>query len=221
MSPFASSPASSSSASRRSQGGPAVSRLLLLAAAAAAVGGLLLAHGAVVRMADMAAAGGSASDVVESSFPLGPGVEDGIIGDEGASVDDDVPALRHLDPALRDALHRAADAAEADGIRFIVNSGWRSARLQEKLLADAVDDYGSREEAARWVASPDTSAHVTGDAVDIGGWDATDWLQRRGAAFGLCQIYDNERWHFELRPDAVDSGCPVRFPDPTYDPRMR
>ena len=28
--------------------------------------------------------------------------------------------------------------------------------------------YGSEAEAARWVATPDTSAHVSGDAVDIG-----------------------------------------------------
>ena len=32
--------------------------------------------------------------------------------------------------------------------------------------------------------------------------------------YGLCQIYGNEPWHYELRPDAVDHGCPrhVRRP---------
>ena len=42
-----------------------------------------------------------------------------------------------------------------------------------------------------------------------------------GAGYGLCQIYDNEPWHFELRPDAVDHGCPDRYADPTQDPRMQ
>ena len=40
-------------------------------------------------------------------------------------------------------------------------------------------------------------------------------------AYGLCQIYGNEPWHFELRPDAVDHGCPPTYADPTHDPRMQ
>ena len=31
---------------------------------------------------------------------------------------------------------------------------------------------------------------------------ATAWLSEHGAAYGLCQIYGNEPWHYELRPDA-------------------
>lgn len=27
-------------------------------------------------------------------------------------------------------------------------------------------------------------------------------------------------WHFELRPAAVDDGCPAQYSDPTEDPRM-
>jgi D-alanyl-D-alanine carboxypeptidase len=46
------------------------------------------------------------------------------------------------------------------------------------------------------------------------------WLSEHGAAYGLCQIYRNEPWHFELRPEAIESGCPRMFPDPTHDPRM-
>ena len=61
---------------------------------------------------------------------------------------------------------------------------------------------------------PDTSPHVSGDAVDIGPSDATAWLSEHGAGYGLCQIYGNEPWHYELRPEAVDHGCPshVRRP---------
>ncbi|MEV4398700.1 hypothetical protein [Nonomuraea sp. NPDC049607] len=47
------------------------------------------------------------------------------------------------------------------------------------------------------------------------------WLSRRGAAYGLCQIYRNEPWHYELRPEAAADGCPRKYADPTRDPRMR
>ena len=106
-------------------------------------------------------------------------------------------------------------------ITVIVNSGWRSPEYQDLLLHDAVATYGTEQEAARWVATAETSPHVQGAAVDVGSYDAVDWLAENGARYGLCQIYDNEAWHFELRPEAVDSGCPRKFFDPTYDPRMQ
>jgi hypothetical protein len=58
-------------------------------------------------------------------------------------------------------------------------------------------------------------------AVDLGPAAATTWLSGHGGRFGLCQIYRNEPWHYELRPAAVDEGCPAMFADPTRDPRMR
>jgi len=81
--------------------------------------------------------------------------------------------------------------------------------------------YGSDMEAARWVVTADTSAHVSGDAVDIGPSGATGWLFQHGAVYGLCQIYSNEPWHYELRPEAIDHGCPPAYADPTHDPRMQ
>ena len=71
------------------------------------------------------------------------------------------------------------------------------------------------------MATPSTSAHVSGDAVDIGPADATAWLSEHGAKYGLCQIYSNEPWHYELRPEAIDHGCPPMYADPTHDPRMQ
>jgi D-alanyl-D-alanine carboxypeptidase len=41
-----------------------------------------------------------------------------------------------------------------------------------------VSTYGSEEEALRYVSTPDKSAHVTGDAVDIGPTNAHSWLSR-------------------------------------------
>ena len=140
----------------------------------------------------------------------------------GASVfDDEIPAVANLDPSLLKALRRAATDAAKDGVEFQVNSGWRSPEYQEQLLREAVSKYGSEEEAALWVATPNTSAHVTGDAVDIGPFDATVWLSEHGAHYGLCQIYRNEPWHYELRPEATSRGCPPMYADPTRDPRMQ
>ena len=130
-------------------------------------------------------------------------------------------SLSRLDPALLAALHLAEGDAAEDGVVIHVNSGWRSAKHQDELLREAIAEYGSKAEAARWVATAQTSPHVAGDAIDLGPTRATAWMSQHGAAYGLCQIYRNEPWHYELRPEAVDHGCPPMYADPTYDPRMR
>jgi LAS superfamily LD-carboxypeptidase LdcB len=135
--------------------------------------------------------------------------------------DDRYPGVANLDPGLLRALRAAATDAAADGVELHVNSGWRSREHQRRLRREAVAKYGSEEEATRWVATVDTSAHVLGKAVDIGPAEARAWLSAHGARYGLCQIYHNEPWHFELRPEAVDGGCPPMYADPTHDPRMR
>jgi LAS superfamily LD-carboxypeptidase LdcB len=135
--------------------------------------------------------------------------------------DDHIPAVANLDPDLLGALRKAATDAADDGVKFFVNSGWRTPAYQEQLLLEAVSKYGSEKEAARWVATPATSPHVSGHAIDIGRSDATAWLSKHGAKYGLCQIYRNEPWHYELRPEAVDDGCPPMYADPTHDPRMQ
>ena len=71
------------------------------------------------------------------------------------------------------------------------------------------------------MATAATSPHVSGDAVDIGYAAAAAWLSEHGAEYGLCQIYENEPWHFELRTTAFDRGCPRMYADPTQDPRMQ
>lgn len=149
------------------------------------------------------------------------GEADGAVPDGTTVFDDHVIGVAKLDPTLLDALRRAATAAADDRIRFLVHSGWRSEAYQEHLLDDAVAEYGSRSEAARWVATPASSSHVSGDAVDVGPSEATTWLSEHGDAYGLCQIYRNEPWHYELRSHAVEHGCPAMYDDPTHDPRMQ
>jgi zinc D-Ala-D-Ala carboxypeptidase len=149
------------------------------------------------------------------------GEADGAVPAGTTVFDDEVPGVAKLDPALLGALRRAAADAAGDRVRFVVNSGWRSRAYEEQLRRQAISKYGSEQEAARWVATPDTSAHVKGEAVDIGPSNAAAWLTRRGARYGLCQIYSNEPWHYELRPEAIGHGCPPMYADPTQDPRMQ
>lgn len=167
------------------------------------------------------------SDVVPSFDELGP-ESDGVVDEadgllpEGVTVHErDYPGVTNLRPALLAALREAGNAAAGEGIVLSVTSGWRSAEYQEQLLQEAVQEYGSRAEAARWVATPQTSAHVSGDAVDVGPYEAILWLADHGADHGLCQIYLNEPWHFELRTDAASGECPRPFTDPTEDPRLQ
>lgn len=180
-------------------------------AALTVVGALLIGANASPTLAGLEPAKGRPTSLGES----------GHVPDDVTIFDGGVPAVGNLDPALLAALRAAATAAADDGVELIVNSGWRSKDYQSQLLQDAIATYGSEEEAARWVATPETSVHVSGDAVDIGPPEATTWLSEHGSDYGLCQIYDNEPWHYELRPEAVDEGCPSTYADPTEDPRMQ
>ena len=133
------------------------------------------------------------------------------IGDT-VSLDDEMPAILNLDPVLLDALERAAiDAADRD-IRFSFTDAWRSEGYQQYLFEQAVLNYGGEDEARRWVKPADESHHVTGQAVDVATADAMDWLTRFGAAYGLCQIYANEAWHFEHVASVTDQ-CPEQLLD--------
>ena len=159
-----------------------------------------------------AAAGGPDAAPVDIGSP-GVGPEDGYIESKDLSpFANDAPAIANLDPALREAVQQAASDAMGDGIDFVVTSGWRSAFYQQTLLDDAVKNYGSAEAAGEFVLGPTESKHVTGDAIDIGPTDADSWLGQYGSHYGLCQIYANEMWHFEL---ATPPGgqCPEQLSD--------
>jgi len=186
------------------------------------VGVLFVACLALVGFVLLSPSSRSATAPFKALFGHGPTDADGGELPDGATAfDDRYAGIDRLDPSLLAALREASSAASRDRVEIHVNSGWRSRAYQERLLDEAVDEYGSREEAARWVATPDTSPHVSGDAVDIGGVPAREWLAEHGAGYGLCRVYDNEPWHFELRPDAVTVGCRATYPDPTYDPRLQ
>jgi D-alanyl-D-alanine carboxypeptidase len=187
--------------------------LVVIAAIAAALGSQLLPSSSSTAASPI--------DVPLREHRGALGEVDSAVPDGTTVFDDEVPGVANLDPDLLGALRQAATAAADDGIELLIDSGWRSPEYQEQLRQEAVSKYGSEEEAARWVATADTSPHVSGDAVDIGPGDATAWLSEHGAEYGLCQIYGNEPWHYELRPETSDHGCPPVYADPTQDPRMQ
>jgi D-alanyl-D-alanine carboxypeptidase len=207
--------------------------LVAITAIAAASGHELLASSSstAARRIDVPPSSGPLPPTpLPSSLPSSPprsehrsplGEADGAVPDGTTVFDDEVPGVANLDPALLGPLRRAATDAADDGVELHITSGWRSPEYQERLLREAVSEYGSEEEAARWVATADTSLHVSGDAVDVGPSDASVWLSEQGDDYGLCQIYGNEPWHYELRLEAVDHGCPPLYADPTQDPRMQ
>jgi len=122
------------------------------------------------------------------------------------------PAVGNLDPNLLTAVQQAAGAAAATGLTLTVTSGWRSPSFQQQLLDDAVATYGSLAIARQYVQTPEHSQHVLGQAVDVGGAGVDQWLIINGAQFGLCQIYANEIWHFELATSPA-GACPPLLPN--------
>ena len=152
-----------------------------------------------------------------TSLTIGPAATDtygGWIPDGQTLSPFDVlnPALAQLDPPLLNAIQDAARAAASRGVDLRITSGWRSKGFQQRLFDDAVAKYGSVDIASQFVASPDVSKHVVGQAVDVAPVAADKWLIRNGARFGLYQIYANELWHFELAIDGA-GNCPPLRPD--------
>jgi D-alanyl-D-alanine carboxypeptidase len=153
----------------------------------------------------------------DTTFSIGPAATDTIGGylPDGQTIspfDATNPVIAWLDAALLAAIEKAARAAEAEGVGVQITSGWRTKGFQQRLFDDAVRTYGNVGAAQQFVASPDTSRHVVGKAVDVGPVDADNWLIRNGSRFGLCQIYANEIWHFELAADQ-NGDCPPLRPN--------
>lgn len=173
-------------------------------------------YGARLRWGRLAVAAVVVVATGYAAYVVVGGLSGGRTGGDGARahgpLDTHRPTVRRLDPDLLDALQAAARAGRRDGVRLKVTSGWRSRAHQQRLFDEAVRRYGSEEEANRYVAIPDASAHVTGDAVDVGPTDAAVWLGEHGADYGLCQVFANEMWHFEL---ATTPGgrCPEMYAD--------
>jgi D-alanyl-D-alanine carboxypeptidase len=159
--------------------------------------------GPQIRLADHTVAMDPPADPGDGSLPD---------GDTLTPFDVQDPAVGRLDPALLSAVQNAATAAAAEGVTMTITSGWRSPEFQQRLLDNAVQTYGSLAAARQYVQTPEQSKHVIGQAVDVGGVGADQWLITNGSRFGLCQIYANELWHFELATDEA-GNCPALLPN--------
>lgn len=138
-------------------------------------------------------------------------------------VTPDVPIAPGADATqLTATTARAFEALVADarsaGYRLQLNSGYRSFDDQVRLRSRYVADYGE-ETAARLVATPGTSEHQTGMAVDVGlvglpddqtfgSTAASRWVADNAHRFGFIRRYPpdkaaitgyaNEPWHLRF-----------------------
>ncbi|WP_084541227.1 hypothetical protein [Nocardioides alkalitolerans] len=122
-------------------------------------------------------------------------------------MDADIPALTGLEPDPYDALRAAEVDTAADGVEIGSPAGGAVAPTSNASSTGLWRGTAAgRRSSAGW-PPPRDSAHVTGDAVDIGPTDAAYWMSRYGAAHGLCQTFAHEIWHYELRGTS-DGTCP-------------
>ncbi|MGK8522826.1 M15 family metallopeptidase [Nocardia asteroides] len=116
-----------------------------------------------------------------------------------------------LEPALALAYTLAEREAHAQGVPLSITSGYRTPAEQQALWEDGVATYGP-DGARRWVLPPEESTHVSGEAIDVGPQQGAQWLEANGYRWGLCRMYQNEWWHFELAT-VPGTDCPPMKPD--------
>ena len=126
--------------------------------------------------------------------------------------DESNPVLAQLDPLLLKAVQDAAAQCRRRRYQDEDHVGLAHKGFQQRLFDMGVVQYGGVDAARQFVASPEASKHVVGEAVDIAPVDADKWLIRNGSRFGLCQIFANEIWHFELAVDE-QGRCPPLKPN--------
>lgn len=111
-------------------------------------------------------------------------------------------------------LERMAAAAGADGVRLLVDSGYRSAVYQRAIYERRMGLGESFEDIVRHTAPPGYSRHALGLAVDFhpsaSGFQKSDayrWLRRHARDYGFHEAYHRgnalgvvwEPWHWEYR----------------------
>lgn len=125
----------------------------------------------------------------------------------------------YVDRGARDAFVRMAEAAQSDSIDLIVDSGYRSARYQARIILARMAEGESFDDVIRYVAPPGYSEHETGRTVDIvpsdpsfARTDAYRWLVEHAAEFNYYETYPKdttgqlpwESWHWTFKPDSAE-----------------
>lgn len=124
----------------------------------------------------------------------------------------------YLERAAAEALAELSDAARKEGVTLLVSSAYRTYDYQKRLFDSEVKRVGEKK-ATSSLASPGTSQHQIGTAVDFG--DITNsfadtragkWMEKNGGDFGWSLSYPKdlpseymwESWHWRwLGVDAV------------------
>ena len=160
----------------------------------------------------------------ELGIPLDYG-DDGSrpIYDEAAELVDVGPNLvgrmQRLTPQAAEKWAEMQSAAEADGVRLLLVSGFRSIDYQARLIRKKINAGQTVSEILAVNAAPGFSEHHTGRAVDIAtpgsrplteefeDSEAFRWLQKHAAGFGFFMSYPRgnaagfiyEPWHWAQR----------------------
>lgn len=121
----------------------------------------------------------------------------------------------YVDRDARDAFVRMADSARKDTIKLIVDSGYRSAKYQERIIKAHMSGGDKFSEITRYVAPPGYSDHETGRTVDFvpsdpsfARTDAYRWLVENAGKFDFVQSFPKdtagvmpwEPWHWTYAP---------------------
>lgn len=123
----------------------------------------------------------------------------------GAATRDD--SFSGLDPVFAERAYALTQAAHAAGHPVQITSAYRSPELQAQLFERAIEKYGSRDAARKWVAPPGNSQHNHGTAIDyaINGSllrdadsPAARWIAENAPTYGLDTPMSWEPWQVEL-----------------------
>lgn len=123
----------------------------------------------------------------------------------------------------RSAFMDMAAAATRDSISLIVDSGFRSAGFQARIIARRLAEGHQFEEIINHVAPPGYSQHHTARAVDLVPSEAEfafsvayAWLKENAAGFGFSETYPDEgsdqlwweSWHWYFQPPNSEQHLP-------------
>jgi D-alanyl-D-alanine carboxypeptidase len=121
-----------------------------------------------------------------------------------------------LSPAAAAAWARMRDAADADGIRLVAISGFRSVERQVEIIRGKLAAGGAIDAILSTIAAPGYSEHHTGRAIDLGvpgeppltedfeRTPAFQWLRAHAGRYGFHLSYPRgnphgmayEPWHW-------------------------
>lgn len=121
-------------------------------------------------------------------------------------------ALSGMNPDFNRSLAAMFAAAPPDvqaGMRL--SSGYRSPEVQAGLYQNALQKYGSEQEARKWVAPPGRSQHNHGTAGDLQFVNdaARQWAHQNAGNYGLAFPLSNEPWHVELAGARQAQAAPM------------